>query len=283
MMKPAVTALLVAPAVLLIGSVFLLPFLYLFVMSFWQIAPGSLSIDRTPTLANYIRILSDSYYLGGLWTTLWLSMLVTVICLVLSLPLALWIVRRAGRAKGMIIGLSILPLVCGALLPTLGLVNLLSPLGFVNGALKSMGLISQSLPLLGNVTGVAIGLVQAFLPLMVLPLLSTIERIPLDFEKAAMSLGANRLRVWQRVLLPLMMPGIVAGCLLVFCASLTAFVTPQVLGQGKVVTFASLAYQQAAMVLDWPFAAALAVIMLVFLAMAAGIAALISSRLARSA
>ena len=90
-------------------------------------------------------------------------------------------------------------------------------------------------------------MVQAFLPLMILPLISTIERIPHDYEKAAMSLGATRLVVWRRVLLPLMLPGIVAGSLLVFCASLTAFVTPQILGQGKVVTFASLAYQQAAM------------------------------------
>jgi putative spermidine/putrescine transport system permease protein len=84
------------------------------------------------------------------------------------------------------------------------------------------------------------------------------------------------------VLLPLMLPGIVAGSLLVFCAALTAFVTPQILGQGKVVTFASLAYQQAAMVLDWPFASALGIVMLMFLALAGVLGALISRRLARA-
>jgi len=264
-------------------GVFLLPFLFLVVLSFWYQTPGSLSLDTNFTLANYARILGDSYFLGGLWTTLWLSAVVTVICLVLSLPLARWIVRRAGRSKGLLIGLSILPLVCGALLPTLGLVNLLSPLGFINGLLKSMGIIKTSLPLLGNVLGVAIGLVQAFLPLMILPLITAIEGIPVDYEKAAMSLGAPRLQVWRRVLLPLMLPGIVAGSLLVFCASLTAFVTPQVLGQGKVVTFASLAYQQAALVLDWPFASALAMVMLAFLLLAGALGAFVTRSLARSA
>ena len=282
-MKPTVTALLVAPAVVLMFGVFLLPFLFLVVLSFWRQTPGSLSMDTSFTLANYARIIGDSYFLGGLWTTLWLSGVVTMVCLILALPLARWIVRRAGRAKGLLIGLSILPLVCGALLPTLGLVNLLSPLGFINGMLKSMGIIKTSLPLLGNVLGVAIGLVQAFLPLMILPLITTLEGIPVDYEKAAMSLGAQRREVWGRILLPLMLPGIVAGSLLVFCASLTAFVTPQVLGQGKVVTFASLAYQQAALVLDWPFASALAMVMLALLLLAGALGALITRSFGRRA
>lgn len=280
--KPQVTAMLVAPAAILMSGVFVLPFMFLVVLSFWSQVPGSLGLDTSFTLANYARIIGDSYYLGGLWTTLWLSGLVTVICLGLALPLARWIVLRAGRAKGLLIGLSILPLVCGALLPTLGLVNLLSPLGFINGALKSMGLIQTSLPLLGNVSGVTIGLVQAFLPLMLLPLITTMEHLPLDYEKAAMSLGARRIVVWQRVLLPLLLPGIVAGSLLVFCASLTAFVTPQVLGQGKVVTFASLAYQQAALVLDWPFASALAIVMLIFLGLAAALGAVVTRKFGRA-
>ncbi|MET3927095.1 ABC transporter permease [Devosia sp. 2618] len=280
--RPITTAMLVAPAACLMFGVFVLPFAYLLVLSFWSQTPGSLRMDTNLTLANYTRIVGDSYYLGGLWTTLWLSAVVTLICLILALPLARWIVLHAGRAKGLLIGLSILPLVCGALLPTLGLVNLLSPLGFINGGLKAMGLIQTSLPLLGNITGVTIGLVQAFLPLMLLPLITTIERIPADYEKAAMSLGARRTVVWRRVLLPLMMPGIVAGSLLVFCASLTAFVTPQILGQGKVVTFASLAYQQAALVLDWPFASALAMVMLLFLLLACVLGALVMRRLGRT-
>jgi ABC-type spermidine/putrescine transport system permease subunit I len=116
---------------------------------------------------------------------------------------------------------------------------------------------------------------------MILPLITTMERLSQDYEKAAMSLGARPVVVWLRILLPLLLPGIVAGSLLVFCASLTAFVTPQVLGQGKVVTFASLAYQQAALVLDWPFASALAIVMLIFLALAGVLGALVTRNFGR--
>jgi putative spermidine/putrescine transport system permease protein len=258
--------LLLAPAALLIGCVFIVPFGLLVLMGFWSQPPGSLLVDTSFTLENYIRIFSDDFFLRGLWTTLWLSLFATAISIVLGLPVAYFIVKRAGRLRGLLMALMLVPLVSGALLPTLGLVNLLSTLGVVNGALKGLGLITSSLELLGNVTGILIGLVQAFLPLMVLPLVTVLDRLPADFEDAAMSLGASRFHVWMRVLLPLAAPGILAGSLLVFCAALTSFVTPQILGQGKVATFATMAYQQASLVLDWPFASALAMVMLAILA-----------------
>lgn len=176
--------------------------------------------------------------------------------------------------------LMLIPLVSGALLPTLGLVNLLSTLGVVNGALKALGLIDKSISFLGNSTGILIGLVQSFLPLAVLPLVTVLDRLPADYEDAAMSLGASRRNVWRRVLLPLSMPGLLAGGLLVFCAALTSFVTPQILGQGKVATFATMAFQQASLVLDWPFASALAVVMLAILALIALAASLAQKRMA---
>jgi ABC-type spermidine/putrescine transport system permease subunit I len=141
----------------------------------------------------------------------------------------------------------------------------------VNGGLKALGLITSSIRFLGTELGILIGLVQAFLPLMVLPLATVLAKLPKDLESAAMSLGAPRLAVWRRVILPLAVPGILAGSVLVFCAALTSFVTPQVLGQGKISTFATIAYQQAALVLDWPFASALAVSLLLMLAIALGI------------
>jgi putative spermidine/putrescine transport system permease protein len=130
---------------------------------------------------------------------------------------------------------------------------------------------------LGNTTGIVIGLLQSFLPLMVLPLITVLDKLPRDYEDAAMSLGASRWRVWTKVLLPLSAPGLVAGSLLVFCAALTSFVTPQILGQGKVATFATMAYQQASLVLDWPLASALAVVMLLMLA-AIGLVAWVAQR-----
>ncbi len=280
MLSRQIAYLMLAPAALLVGLVFLVPFGLLVLMGFWSQPPGSLIVDTSFTLENYIRIFSDDFYLRGLGTTIWLSVLATALSLLLGLPAAYFIVKRAGQFRGLLMALMLAPLVSGALLPTLGLVNLLSPLGVVNGVLKSLGLISSSVELLGNATGILIGLVQSFLPLMVLPLVTVLDRLPADFEDAAMSLGASRVHVWRRVLLPLAMPGIIAGSLLVFCAALTSFVTPQILGQGKVATFATMAYQQASLVLDWPIASALAVVMLLMLAVI-GLVAWQLQRLAR--
>lgn len=271
--------LLLAPATLLVGIVFIGPFLVLVAMSFWSQPPGSLLLDTTPTLENYIRIFTDDLYLRGLWTTVWLSAATTAVCAIVGLPLAYFIVNRSGRMRALIMALLLVPLVTGALLPTLGLVNLLSTLGVVNSVLKSLGLISSALPLLGNAAGILIGLVQAFLPLMVLPLATVLDKLPSDYEAAAMSLGAGRIAVWRHIVLPLAVPGLVAGGLLVFCAALTSFVTPQILGQGKIATFATMAYQQASLVLDWPFASALAVTMLLLLGLITGLAAALRSAL----
>lgn len=269
--------LLVTPAVLLTVGVFLAPFVWLVLMSVWSQPPGSLLIDTTPTTENYRRIIGDSYYATVLFRTIWLSAAATALSAALSLPLAWWISRRAGRLRGLMLTLVLIPFVCGALLPTLGMVNLLGPLGVVNGTLKSLGLIDRSLKLLGTEAGILIALVQAFMPLMVLPLVTVMDRLPRDCEDAAMSLGARRVSVWRYVVLPLVAPGLLAGSVLVFCASLTSFVTPLIVGQGKVATFATMAYQQASLVLDWPFASTLAVVMLLILAVM-GFAAFVARR-----
>jgi ABC-type spermidine/putrescine transport system permease subunit I len=266
MIRRSSALFLVAPGVVLVAAVFLAPFLLLIAMSFWSQPPGSLLIDPTFTAENYARIFSDDYYLRGLGRTLWLSVATVLICLVLGAPVAFWIVRRGGRLRRLVTALILLPMVCGALLPTLGLVNLLSPLGVFNGSLKALGLIDKSVPLLGTQAGILIGLVQAFLPLMVLPITAVLDRLPVSYEEAAMSLGATPGKVWRRIVLPLSAPGLLAGSVLVFCAALTSFVTPQILGQGKVATFATMTWQQASLVLDWPFASALAVVMLALMA-----------------
>ncbi|MDO6587831.1 ABC transporter permease [Salipiger sp. 1_MG-2023] len=272
---------LAAPGVALIACVFLAPFALLVAMSFWSQPTGTLLVDPAPTLVNYERIFSDGYYLRGLGRTLWLSLVTVAVSVVLGFPVAFWIARRAGRLRRLSMAVMLLPIVCGALLPTLGLVNLLSPLGIVNGTLKSLGLIDRSIPLLGTQTGILIGLVQAFLPMMVLPLVAVLDRLPPSYEEAAKSLGARPAQVWRRVVLPLAAPGVLAGSVLVFCASLTAFVTPQILGQGKIATFAAMTWQQASLVLDWPFASALAMVMLGLMA-ALGGAVLVLRRGARS-
>lgn len=156
----------------------------------------------------------------------------------MALPVARFIVARAGRFKGILLALMLVPLVSGALLPSLGMLHLMGPLGVVNGVARLLGL--PTVKLLGT-PGILIGLVQSFLPLMVLPLVNTLARLPVDLEQAAASLGAPATAVWRRVILPLAMPGVVAGSVLVFCATFTSFVTPQVLGQEHIATFGTVA------------------------------------------
>lgn len=255
-------ALPAAPAVLLVGAIFLVPFGLVFVTAFWGQAPGSWIVEHAFTLRNFARIAGDPYLAAVILRTLRIGAEATIACALLGAPVALRIVRARGQARGMLLVLILLPMVCGALVQTLGMLNLFGLTGVVNGGLRRLHLIDRSLHLVGNETGVLLGLVQAFLPLMVLPLFSAIGRIPPDLQDAAASLGASRPRVLARIVLPLAGPGLAAGATLVFAASVTSFVTPAILGQGHVQMFGPLVYQQAALVLDWPFASALCVAML---------------------
>ncbi len=277
-MNRTTARLLLAPGLGLILLVFFLPFGLLLMTSVWSQAPGSLIVKPDLSFESYRRIFADAFYLRALGRTIGLSLATVVVCLILGFPTAFWIARRAGSWRRLAMALMLLPVVCGALLPTLGLVNLLSPLGVVNGFLKSVGLIGTAIPFLGTMGGILLGLTQSFLPLMVLPLVVVLDRLPPAYEEAAMSLGARPGRVWRHVVIPLCLPGIGAGSVLVFCAALTSFVTPQILGQGKVATFAAVTWQQASLVLDWPFASALAVVMLGLMALVAGTLAVIRFR-----
>lgn len=255
--------LLLLPALALSAVVFLAPFLWLASTSLRTRAEGSLLLADGFSADNYRRLLDDPFFLEVLVRTLAYSAVATLVSLVIALPVARFLVTRAGRLRGVLLALMLVPLVSGALLPSLGMLHLMGPLGVVNGAARLLGL--PTVKLLGTPAGILVGLVQSFLPLMVLPLVNTLARLPGDLEPAAASLGAPASAIWRRVILPLAMPGIVAGSVLVFCATFTSFVTPQVLGQGHIATFGTVAYQQASLVLDWPFASALSVVALVMI------------------
>ena len=270
--------LLLLPALALSAVVFLAPFVWLASTSFRTQAEGSLLLADGLSFDNYRRLLADPFFVEVLLRTLAYSALTTVLSLIVALPVARFIIVRAGRFKGILLALMLVPLVSGALLPSLGMLHLMGPLGVVNGVARLMGLPTGKL--LGTPAGILIGLVQSFLPLMVLPLVNTLARLPADLEQAAASLGAPATAIWRRVILPLAMPGVVAGSVLVFCATFTSFVTPQVLGQGRIATFGTVAYQQAGQVLDWPFASALAMVALAMIGLLQ-VAIAIGSRLVR--
>jgi putative spermidine/putrescine transport system permease protein len=168
--------------------------------------------------------------------------------------------------------LVISPLLVSAIVRNIGWFPLLSQSGLVNWALLKLGVLGSPLPLVNNFTGVVIGLVHALLPFMILTLATVIERVEGDLEEAAANLGAGPLEVFWRVLLPLSLPGVVAGSLLVFTMAISAYTTPAILGGNRVLVMATYIAQQFRTVLDYPAGGTAAALLLVFAALLAMLA-----------
>ncbi|WP_246503990.1 ABC transporter permease [Plastoroseomonas arctica] len=243
--------LLGLPAILLLLGLFAWPVLRLLAMS---VQDGTLTqLERAATDELYVAVLFDSLQIAGL---------VMVICLLLAYPVALWLTRAGplGVALGMFALL--LPFWTSVLVRTYAWMVLLGRNGVVNRALRDWGLIEQPLPLLHNLGGVLIGMVHVLLPYMVFPIYAALLRIDPDLSRAAEGLGASRWSAFRRVVLPLSLAGVGAGCALVFVLALGFFITPALLGGGRVVMISMLIEQQVRELLDWPFAAALSAVLL---------------------
>jgi putative spermidine/putrescine transport system permease protein len=249
---------LLLPASLIIGIVFLLPFLFLFVQSFWTYQSSFMS-SPVFTLENYAKLFADSYYLEVYARTIRIALTSTMITLVLSYPLARFISRLPSGSKGFMLSLVALPMIGGAMIQTMGWMAIMMRYGMINGSLLALGLIDKPIAFLGTELGILIGLVQSFIPLMVLPLVTSLGAIDTSLEDAAKSLGANTFRTFFEIVLPLSLPGAIAGTILTLMMNLTMFVTPSILGQNKITVFGTMAYQQAISVGNWPFASAFAI------------------------
>lgn len=249
---------LLTPATLIIGIIFLIPFFQLILYSFWSYIPGSLIPQRIFTFENYIRIFSDEYYFNIYLRTAKISLISTAITLVLAFPLARFISRQPTGKKGFLIALVTLPLIGGAMIQTMGWLAMLLRYGVINGSLLALGMISEPINWLGTEWGIIIGLVQSFIPLMVLPLVATLGAIDSNLEDAAKSLGAGPIKTFFSIVFPLSLPGVISGSVLVLMVNLTMFVTPSILGQGRIQVFGTLVYQRAIQVMNWPFASAYA-------------------------
>lgn len=249
--------LLMMPAALIIGIVFLAPFGLLAVQSFWTYKSSFVSLPVF-TLSNYAKLFKDAYYFGVYTKTLQLSLISTAITLILSYPLARYISRLPGGKKGFLLSLVALPMIGGAMIQTMGWMTMMMRYGMINGVLMAVHLITKPIEFLGTDIGIVIGLIQSFIPLMVFPLVASLGAIDASLEDAAKSLGANAFRTFFSIVFPLSLPGAVAGTILVLMGNLTMFVTPSILGQNKIQVFGTLAYQQAIAVGNWPFASAFA-------------------------
>lgn len=247
--------LLCTPAVLLIALVIFLPIGWLFALSFMN-EQGGLTFD------HYVRMLHPAYT-RSFRTTFELSFLVTAICCALGYPLA-YLMSQVSAVWRAIIFVSVLfPFWTSLLVRTYAWLVLLQRRGVVNTWLQDVGAIEAPLRLVHNFTGTAIGMTHIMLPFMVLPLYAAMTAVDRDFVRASASLGASPLRSFWQVFFPLTLPGLLAGTMLVFVLCLGFYVTPAVLGGGRVLMWSMSIERSVAVYSDWGAASALGVVLLV--------------------
>ena len=218
-----------------------------------------------PTLDNFIRAI-DPLYLGVLGYSIQMAAITTAVCFAIGLPVAYYIAtRRTARMRNALLLLVILPFWTNFLIRTYAWIVLLNREGVVNQALQGAGVIDSPLTLLYNDFAIVLGLVYGYVPLMVLPLYAALERLNPEVREAAEDLGARPFRVLRTVTLPLILPGVVAGCVFVFVPALGNFPVPQLLGGGRRIMIGNLVNQQFLETRDWPFGATLALGLMVVL------------------
>ena len=253
--------LLVSPSFAWFAVFFVIPLLLLVVMSFRGYVPTK-GITDTFTLAHYVKFLSDGFYLGILWRTLKLALLVTVISLLLGYPEAYYLTLVTGKRKAVFLALILSPLFVSAVIRTFGWMIVLAPHGLLNGLLESLRIVDSPVKFMYSEKGIVIGLVHVLMPYMVLSIYSSLINRNRDLERAAQSLGAHPLTAFLRITLPLSLPGILAGTLIVLTLSVSAFVTPAMLGGTRVRVIPFVTYEQFMVLLNWPFGSVAAVVLL---------------------
>jgi putative spermidine/putrescine transport system permease protein len=253
-------AALVGPATAFVTVGLLLPLLILLRYSFNKLGPRRIMIE-TFSPDNYVKFFADPYYTGVLWTTLRVAALCTLACLVMALPLAYVLARTQSRFKNVLIMLVVLPLFVGNAVRAAGWMTVFGAKGFLNVSMMQLGVISEPLQLMYTERAVVVGIIAVNLPYMVLTLQSVIEGINRNVEEAAFSLGAGPVTMFRRVLLPLSLPGILAGTILTFILGMNAYATPVLLGGPKFKMMGPLIYGQFQLN-NWPFGASVAFILM---------------------
>ena len=254
-------ALLLGPAVAVIVLLLLVPLSYLADISFRENIPGRVIFAADRSIQNYILALTDTFYLSVLGQTIFMSAAATVVSVVLGFPLAYFLWRAPRSAKGLLTLLIVAPLLISIVVRAYGWMVILGDQGLLNQALISLGLIDRPIKIMFTSSAMFIGLVHVQFPFMVLSILTGLERIDAQLISAAETLGASRLRAVVEVVMPLAIPGIVTGMMLVFTLCMTAFVTPILLGgsSGKMMT--TLIYSQFNTAFNWPLGSTLAIVL----------------------
>jgi spermidine/putrescine transport system permease protein len=236
----------------------LLPFCLVGIASFLNHSDEHL-LELPFTFSNYLP-LTHSIYLNIFRKSLDLAFICTVICLALGYPFAYMIARVNGRLKGLLVLLLIIPFWTSSLIRTYSMITILKPKGILSSILMKLDIIDKPLQLLFTDNAVMIGLIYNLLPFMIIPLLTNIERLDNRLIDAARDLGANRITTFRKVILPLTMPGIWSGCILVFLPAMTIFYIPDLLGGSKSILLGNIIENQFLSVQNWPLGSAINVV-----------------------
>lgn len=271
-----IAVLLLLPMAIINLIAFVIPVASLAQISFLQSRSGGVLTDEY-TFNNYISFFTDSFNWGLMFNSLWLSAMVTVATLICAYPIALFLHRVSPVWRNFLFVITISPLLVSSVVRTYGWMILLGDQGLINGILSGTGLVSSPLRLINNTLGVFIGMVEILIPYMALALIAGFGRLNITLEEAAASLGANSFTRFRKIIVPLTLPGIALGCLLCFVLAISSFITPKLLGGGRVFLLATEIYDQAVIQLEWPRAAATSVIVLLIF----GMALMVYSRIAR--
>lgn len=215
------------------------------------------------SLQLYIDFFKDSYFMAVLGRTLSISLIVTIFCAVLGLPAAYVISGVSKKWRGILIALTLFPLLTNSVIRSFAWITILGKNGVINNLLMMFGVINEPMSLLYTDFSIIIGSVYLFLPTMIMTLVGVLENIDDDLLEAAATLGLSPLKGFFKIILPLSLPGMIVGSILVFTGTLTAYTTPQLLGGNKKMMLATLLYQRATTLGDWTSASVIALVMIV--------------------
>lgn len=213
--------------------------------------------------SQYLSFFKDEYYMQIFSRTLKISLITSIICVIMGMPVSYYISRSNKSIRGIMIACTVFPLLTNSVVRSFAWMTILGKNGVINNMLMSMRIISEPLKILYTEFAIIIGSVYLFLPLMIVSLVGVMENIENDLLEAAESLGANRLTTFFKIVFPLSVPGLIVGSVLVFTGALTAYTTPQLLGGNTNMVLATLVYQKAMTLGDWTGASVVATIMII--------------------
>jgi len=254
--------LIVAPALAVFVVFFAVPLLIMLANSIQKMDPATYqTVDRF-TLYQYGRFLFDEYYVGVLLRTLRIGALTTLACMVATYPVAIYMTKAGVRERNLLTLIIISPLLVSVVVLCFGWMIIVARTGLVNFVLMKIGIIDTPLQLKYSEASVIAGLAHVYFPFMALGVYNSIQNIDPELVRAARILGAGPMRIFWHITFPLSMPGALAGSLIVFALSISSFVTPMFLGGAWVKVVAYFIWEQNMILIDWPFGAAIAVILL---------------------